>query len=356
MERKVKKEAKSHRVTFRSILLALSLSMNGLLLSRSFWENNFVGTANIQENWAAANETAAARSGFVHYPKLIGHLHYAKTAGTEINAALAAKYERVCGHKGYSFDFSQFNQRMKFSIMEKEQRAAQIDKEGAAAAKYNADDIVSRAYPGHDRGRVPIALQKEIGFEDCDYVSMEEGWKRWVKLVSTLEESTGEGINMELHVPCRDPLSHLMSQCNFKRLVFRCNARDLRKEVERCLLKVERFDERLVNATPAIELMCFDPIPIEPYLDYMGQYLQPRRWETVNYVHRLTNLPRNKTNECIWYQSDDFRNQVLRILFTKDYYKFCARCMITTNNLLLRLEHATRIEWKKFEHVLKGVS
>jgi hypothetical protein len=36
----------------------------------------------------------------VRFVKVIGHLHYAKTAGTEINGELAAHYERVCGHKG----------------------------------------------------------------------------------------------------------------------------------------------------------------------------------------------------------------------------------------------------------------
>ena len=43
--------------------------------------------------------------------EIFGHLHYAKTAGTEINGLLAAKYERVCGHKGYNYDAYQFNTR-----------------------------------------------------------------------------------------------------------------------------------------------------------------------------------------------------------------------------------------------------
>lgn len=32
--------------------------------------------------------------------KIFGHVHMAKTAGTEINGELAAHFERVCGHKG----------------------------------------------------------------------------------------------------------------------------------------------------------------------------------------------------------------------------------------------------------------
>ena len=38
--------------------------------------------------------------GYTPYDKIFGHVHIAKTAGTEINGELAAHFERVCGHKG----------------------------------------------------------------------------------------------------------------------------------------------------------------------------------------------------------------------------------------------------------------
>ena len=38
-----------------------------------------------------------------------GHIHMAKTAGTTLNSMLALNFERVCGHKGYSFDYYQAN-------------------------------------------------------------------------------------------------------------------------------------------------------------------------------------------------------------------------------------------------------
>jgi hypothetical protein len=46
------------------------------------------------------HNSSAVPVGYVPYEKIIGHLHFAKTAGTEINGELAAHYERVCGHKG----------------------------------------------------------------------------------------------------------------------------------------------------------------------------------------------------------------------------------------------------------------
>ncbi len=40
-----------------------------------------------------------------HSPSVIyGHVHMAKTMGTTINGNLSMHYERICGHKGYSYD------------------------------------------------------------------------------------------------------------------------------------------------------------------------------------------------------------------------------------------------------------
>lgn len=39
-------------------------------------------------------------TSYTPYEKIFGHIHIAKTAGTEINGELAAHYERICGHKG----------------------------------------------------------------------------------------------------------------------------------------------------------------------------------------------------------------------------------------------------------------
>ena len=51
-------------------------------------------SATVQDN------NVTVMMGYFRYDKIIGHLHMAKTAGTEINGELAAHYERVCGNKG----------------------------------------------------------------------------------------------------------------------------------------------------------------------------------------------------------------------------------------------------------------
>ena len=60
--------------------------------------NNDTTTTEIQQPWNSS-------LGFQRYDKIFGHVHMAKTAGSEINGELAAHYERVCGHKGYVASF-----------------------------------------------------------------------------------------------------------------------------------------------------------------------------------------------------------------------------------------------------------
>lgn len=137
---------------------------------------------------------------------------------------------------------------------------------------------------------------------------------------------------LELHVPCRDPLKHLMSQCNHQHLVFDCEASDLREQVRNCLTRFERFSTNLAQVQN-LTLKCFNPIPIEPYLQYMDHILEKKRLET-NYVHRDTNDPRHEENECIW-NSPLVAKRVLDILYDHEYYQWCQDCMGSENNILL---------------------
>ena len=79
-----------------------------------------------------------------------------QTAGTSINGIAANKFERVCGHKGYSYD-------------------AFHDNEKEAEVLANGGDVEP-----HDRSRVFVATMEDIGYEDCDYVSNEINYN-WCK-------------------------------------------------------------------------------------------------------------------------------------------------------------------------------
>eukprot|EP00588_Corethron_pennatum_P022975 CAMPEP_0194318496 /NCGR_PEP_ID=MMETSP0171-20130528/15088_1 /TAXON_ID=218684 /ORGANISM="Corethron pennatum, Strain L29A3" /LENGTH=184 /DNA_ID=CAMNT_0039075417 /DNA_START=120 /DNA_END=671 /DNA_ORIENTATION=+ len=102
---------------------------------------------------------------------MYGFLHMAKSGGTEVNGQLAMHYERICGNKGSSYDFYQANDRHK--------------KLGARNTYYDAQDIISKAdvkaniSPPHNRGAVTLKILNEIGYEDCDYVALEEHAHTW---------------------------------------------------------------------------------------------------------------------------------------------------------------------------------
>ena len=253
----------------------------------------------------STGQADSSNHGWVRPDVIYGHVHMAKTAGTEINGELAMHFERVCGHKGYSYDAFSNNERVK--------KKAKKDK---VLDYYNS------------RNRVPHAVMKEIGFHDCDYISLEFAADNWSD-ISKISR-------MELHVPCRDPLSHLMSQCNHKDITFSCDSdefQDLELEVERCNVFMNvRYDDSLKTIKNA-KLKCFNPMPPSKYIDFMSNILQRKRIET-DYFHVESNKPRNKTNECIWDASEDFQKKVQSVLLEKyAYYRFCDDCMTSEDKL-----------------------
>jgi hypothetical protein len=236
---------------------------------------------------------------------VFGHLHFAKTSGTTLNGNLSMHFERVCGNKGYSLSAYQTNLRRK---------------------------------QGKETGLdscVPPAEMQRIGFEDCDWISQEDGWTFWKQFESWDQP-------MELHVPCRDPIDHLLSMCNY-RLVngsfvqgrrFDC-AGDLSKEVERCLVLdetqidyMDRFSMKL-QSIPNIHLKCFDWRASfdGTYAEFIGNVLQ-RKKKRGEYVFWATNRPRNLQHECLLNATQSVQKQVRIFLRGKyDYYKFCDQCM-----------------------------
>ena len=303
--------------------------------------------------------------------KLFGHLHYAKTAGTTINGELAAKFERVCGHKGYSYDAYQFNQRVWDQIKKRQNRQASSHDNGTLleatssssipmtiqAEEVSAKDLVNNKFPGYNRGRVPGRVMKEIGFENCDYVSLEQSWKSWLPFVNG---SYPYWDVVELHVPCRDPLDHLLSQCNHQCRQINCESKNLTREIEQCLIEPNRFDLQLEEEQPynqvlsqheqsnnttntattagRLVLKCFEPIPVQRYLTYMEQFLQPKR-VPATYIHRETNRAHKTRQECLRkpvYQR--IAQKAKQILIQKyPYYQWCQDCLLDPSRNLFFL-------------------
>ena len=272
-----------------------------------------------------------------------GHVHIDKTSGTTLNGRMAARFDNVCGHKGYSLDFAQA------------QIVAQKHIHNGTWHQYErTGDIVDKAYPKFSRTRVHARVMDEIGmscsfspsshspvslssltrcpgYENCDWISFERNWKAWYQ---TFHEFP---FPVELHVPCRDPLEHLMSRCNHMNYSLNCTADEptLRRQVRKCTIDPgggNRFDHQL---TEQFATRCFDALAIDEYVEFMATKMRPRRWQ-VDLVHRTTNKPRNKTGECIWDDANaEVRDKVLQIVTEiDDSVGFCNMCIGSENDLL----------------------
>ncbi|KAG7345128.1 hypothetical protein IV203_032659 [Nitzschia inconspicua] len=245
---------------------------------------------------------------------------HGQDSGTDINGELAARFERVCGHKGYSYDAYQLNKR---------NAKWKQDNPDKNFTDFSLPDMTTKMVAKHNRGRIHADVQREIGFEDCDYVSDEVSFRFWKSLVDSLPNDPP--FQLELHVPCRDPVDWLMSMCNHQSKKYNCSP-DITVEhaVQECLMEMNRFLN--IPLRNNMHLKCFNPIPTEPYIHYMGRLLQPRRF-THAYVHKDTNKMRNKTEECI-HGSMTLKGEVERYLIENiDIFRFCHKCMGSENDL-----------------------
>ena len=218
-------------------------------------------------------------------------------------------------HKGYSYDAHQVNLR----------HTGYAD---------SARDSLSKIHDGFSRTRVHGEMMNEIGFENCDWISPEvEWWKFWPSLVESFK---AYNFTVEMHVPCRDPLEHLMSICNHWGKTFDCTTENMEEEVQQCMVLQGRFGKELL-AIDGLTLHCFDPIPVNRYIEYMDHYLQRKRIDG-GYKHRPTNHPRDKSKECIWNEDNEqLRSQVIQIMMEHPYFAWCQECLGTEQDLFVNV-------------------
>lgn len=291
---------------YGSILIVLAISVLSLL------------SANLSLLLLGINATRVQEHKGHQENVIYGHIHIAKTAGTTVNGELAMHYERVCGNKGYSYDAFTTNERFKTLGHGKN-------------IKYGGD-MFHQLSPNHNRGKVLPAFMDEIGYHDCDWIAVEREWQFWNE---TFYDWT---IPLHLIVPCRDPIDHLMSQCNFfhqpKKWSFHCNKTGdaMIKQVHSCFRFLgKRFNYALKNQFP---MKCYDFKRTNDYMNWIGERLQRKRIET-EYVKRSTNRARNRENECIWKEPEV--RQMITDYMTKSvgYYRFCNECIGSENDILV---------------------
>ncbi|CAE7249874.1 unnamed protein product [Symbiodinium natans] len=290
-------------VIFSSVLSlpALVLSLWSAASYHSpFWEVR-------QPRRSAASHENSSPDPFVLY----GHIHMAKTGGSYVNGAAALKYERVCGHKGYSYDAFQANLRYA-------QNANRAD---------SFSWVGSVNWPGYNRQKVPYPIMEEIGYEDCDLVSHEQPWTYWKRYSSWSK--------VELHLPCRDPIEHLLSQCNHNLKTLDCSDEKLLLRSKQCLIFPERFDYKLTQSEDEFRnftVKCFNYSSTSKYIDYLGTKLQKKRVQA-KYTYRPVNAKRNRSNECLLWNATARHRVEEYLMRTFPYYSFCDKCLGSSQDL-----------------------
>ena len=239
-----------------------------------------------------------------------GHVHIARTGGSFVNRMLSQKYQRVCGNKGYS-------------LPELTHKVDEVKQAQRRARKRNHKNAMIPKTKSKGLGQV----MEEIGFQDCDYMSHETGWEFWQMLRGKVKV----GSPIELHVPCRDPVDHLMSLCNFYDHSLRCEdgEEEFMSGVRKCLHRgVEaRFSNQLLKSPP-LTVKCMDfKKQFTDYMDYMGARLEKKTEEEHQIVIKKNSHGRENRTECIW-QHPDLMEKTRNFMTTNfDYFRFCNRCL-----------------------------
>jgi len=255
-------------------------------------------------------------------PVTYGLVHMARSGGSAINHILALKYERVCGNKGSSYNAYEINEKKRLH----------------PPLTYTDIQITAKIMTRHadKTGKKVKEDAYMIGFDDCDYIAMEVKANIWQEHMGDLHRP------LELHVPCRDPIDHLMSMCTFRRQKFRCNVsnEELQIQVDGCIHNfLKRFSMDMAPS-PNFTMKCFSsPSKIDSYIEYMGERLQKKRIQPSEYFDRTSNKwPRHKETECIWEKANEgVRKRVEEMIFkhkSGKYFKYCKNCIGSENDLL----------------------
>ena len=167
----------------------------------------------------------------------------------------------------------------------------------------------------------------EIGYEDCDWLSQESRWQFWRRF---------QNWTVEFHLPCRDPIDHLLSMCNRNMPPLDCRG-DLVTQLDSCI-KAWRgttgtiTDKLSSDEFPYARLRCYNFSMASNYIDYMSTLLQKKKRQA-EHLYRPTFEPRDVSTECLLHNATA-RAIAEQHLKQVPYYAFCSRCLGSWRDLL----------------------
>lgn len=259
---------------------------------------------------------------------IYGLVHIAKTGGTWINFILSSSYERVCGNKGYS-NFGDADG----IIQRYEEKAFNFSTPGL---KWFYRTTIKWVYDNGRHFKRPIPqLVDRVGFSACDFIIEEVAASYWNEIATWAAERI-----LELHIPCRESVDHLMSMCNHRRHKFSCQNPDVGVEIKNCILINGRFDENLIAFSKEkanIRMKCFDYRNLTSYIALMDTILEKKKVQPPGKMRPTKSMvhPREPETECVWTNATARRNAETEMLKSNfsDYFKFCSQCLGSSQDL-----------------------
>ena len=115
------------------------------------------------------------------------------------------------------------------------QRKKKIGRKKKAGKAFRCNDQYG-IRPRQDRGRPYQYIMDDIGYESCDYICNEVKSKFWFDLITKMQFYQ-RNLTLEIYVPCREPIDHIMSIVHHFRRSFRCPSIKNKKRLNKFVIK-----------------------------------------------------------------------------------------------------------------------
>jgi len=225
------------------------------------------------------------------------HIHIAKTAGTTMNKRLARRYYGVCGNK--------FTSCIEPLEHPKDDRAPEFGYGDQEHKDWSFDSMTKK------------------GFHDCTLVSHERDWKAWGEQVLPDHKFHANATKVML-LPCRDPLEHFFSQCNYNHhnatKIF-ANVTSCEEGINECgLVFPNRFNIKMIQSWDKVVL--FKHSAIDSVFSLLDNHIPVRKFLLESKFDPSTNAKRKPENEKL--SKICSKEKLVEALRKKwGYYNFC---------------------------------
>ena len=224
------------------------------------------------------------------------HIHIAKTAGSTMNKRLARRYYGVCGNK-YTSCIEPLEH-------ERNDHAPEFGR-NSWHPEWSFASMVSK------------------GFHDCTLVSHERNWDAWVKDVLPDHKFHANATKVML-LPCRNPLEHFFSQCNYNKRnatkIF-ANVTSCEEGIDKCgLVQQGRFNRKMIQSWDKVVLFKYSAF--DSLFSLLDNHIPSRKFLLDSKFDPSTNADRKPENEKLTETCS--KEIVVQALKKKwSYYSFC---------------------------------